>query len=217
MQLTESELRTLVAQGEGRTIEFKRGLPRDEKTARSLCAFANTRGGYLFVGVSDNGEAYGAPRPKHTMRELRRIAREFVEPALTIQCTTLELDGLPVVAARVISSRAKPHAVQRVNAEPEIVVRVGASNRAATGATLVALRGGVRSKRPADPLDRRVLEWIEKRGESAGNPGGDATVFRFSKELNVGKQRAQRAFVRLERDGFLVAHGQGAARVYTLP
>ena len=39
---------------------------------------------------------------------------------------------------------------------------------------------------------------------------------RFARANNVGVQRARRAFVHLEREGYLVAHGEGASRVYTL-
>jgi len=216
VQLDENELRTLIAQGEGRTIEFKQGLPRDEKTARSLCAFANTRGGSLIVGVTDKREAYGVPRPKEIMAKLREIASELLEPAIELQTTSLQLDDKNVVVAQVGSSRTKPHHVLRAGDEPEIVVRVGASNRVATGATLDSLRAAGHTSRPADPLDRRVLEWIAARGENADNPGGDATVARFSKAFNVGQQRSRRAFVRLERDGYLVAYGRGAARTYSL-
>lgn len=53
---TSERLREVIAAGEGRQVEFKRGLPRDEKTARTLVAFANTRGGLLIVGVGDRGE-----------------------------------------------------------------------------------------------------------------------------------------------------------------
>lgn len=216
MNLTEEELLELIAQKEGRTLEFKQGLPRDEKTARTLCAFANTRGGYLLVGVMDNREVCGAPRPRETMATLRRIAAELLEPPIEIQATLVSVRGKPVIAVRVNASRQKPHSVLREEREPEVVVRVGASNRGATGATLDALRNTPRTGKPSDALERRILEWIASRNTKARLPGGDATVARFAKAQNVGLQRAQRAFVRLERDGYLVAHGRGGARAYSL-
>lgn len=216
MQIGPEELLELLQQREGRTLEFKQGLPRAEKAARTLCAFANTRGGTLLVGVTDKGEPYGVARAKEVMATLRTLAEEQLSPAISIQTTSVELDGKSIVVARVSASRWKPHAVLREEREPEVVVRVGASNRAATGATLTALRSTPRTGKPADPLERRVLEWIASRSTRARLPGGDATVARFAKANNVGLQRARRAFVKLERDGFLVAHGRGGARVYGL-
>ena len=55
MLLTTDDLIELVRQGEGRRLEFKRGLPRGDRVARTLCAFSNTNGGILLVGVTDSG------------------------------------------------------------------------------------------------------------------------------------------------------------------
>ena len=78
MNLDADSLRALIAEGEGVRLEFKRGLPRPERLARTLCAFANTRGGLLVVGVEDNGRPYGVPRPTEVLAELRRVAAEAI-------------------------------------------------------------------------------------------------------------------------------------------
>ena len=64
MRIDPAELVLSIAEGEGKSLEFKRGLPRDVRVARTLCAFANTRGGLLLIGVGDRGEIVGAPRPR---------------------------------------------------------------------------------------------------------------------------------------------------------
>ncbi|NOT31836.1 MAG: ATP-binding protein, partial [Planctomycetes bacterium] len=76
MRLDADELARLIAGGEGKQLEFKRGLPGDPKVARTLCAFANTRGGLLLIGVGDRGELVGAPRPRESMSRLRAVAAE---------------------------------------------------------------------------------------------------------------------------------------------
>ena len=48
-------LAELIAQGEGKTLEFKRELPRFEQIAKTVIAFANTSGGRLLIGVDDDG------------------------------------------------------------------------------------------------------------------------------------------------------------------
>jgi len=217
VNLSESELRHHIASGEGKDREFKRGLPRDEKLARTLCAFANTRGGMLLVGVNDNGSLYGVSRPKEVMSRIRSVGRNLLEPAIEVSTTSLRLEGLTIVAAQVAASLARPHAVLHRDDEREVVVRVGASNRRAKGATLHALRNGNARKRGLDPLEARVLNWVEASNWGARDPGGDATPLAFSKAFNIGLQRARRTFVRLERDGFLVGHGLGNKRVYGRP
>lgn len=56
-------LRKLVAQGEGATLEFKRKAAHPEKIICEMVAFANTQGGTLLVGVSDDGNLAGLKFP----------------------------------------------------------------------------------------------------------------------------------------------------------
>ncbi len=201
------ELARLIAAGEGKHLEFKRGLPADARVARTLCAFANTRGGLLLIGVGDRGELVGAPRPRATIARLRAVAAEQLEPPLELQLGVATLAGKPVVWCSVPLSPARPHARLDEAGERELVVRVGASNRRASEATLAALRAQRDSAAGLDELQRRVLRWLA----SAPEP---ATVAAFARSHNIGRPRALRAFTRLELAGRLVGHGSGARREY---
>lgn len=209
MKVDPAEILRRISGGEGKDLEFKRGLPRDSKTARTLCAFANTRGGLLLVGVGDHGERLGAPRPAETAQRLRAIAAEHIEPPASIEVGTVTVEGVRLVWASVPLSPRRPHACRDDQGGSTVVVRVGASNRAATGATL----RGIAVPRAAglDALQRRVLEWVVR--EHARDPDA-VTVAGFARDANVGRQRARRTFTQLELAGRLVAHGAGARRVY---
>jgi hypothetical protein len=217
VDLSADDITALAAEREGRKLEFKSGLPRDDKTARSLAAFANTRGGILLVGVGDRGEILGAPHPRETLERLRVIARECVEAPLEVQSGIVAVASKSIVWCSVPLSPRRPHAVIRPDGAREIVARVGSSNRVATGATLTAIGAHRVSKSDLDPLQRDVLAWVAERGRASSRPGGDATVAGFAKARNVGTQRARRAFTQLEVAGLLVAHGLGANRTYARP
>ena len=216
MDLDAARLRELVAKGEGRALEFKRGLPGDAKVARSLSAFANTKGGLLLIGVTDKRGFYGAPRPRATLAHLREVAERQVDPPLAVEVGITDVDGVPVVWCSVPLSPERPHAAIGDDGVRTLMVRVGSSNRRATDATLAALLHGPASTTP-DALERRVLEWVASRAGARARPDGDATVDAFARSANVGRQRARRAFVRLESAGRLVGHGAGARRVYSIP
>ncbi len=213
MTLEADELLRLLKEGEGSRLEFKRGLPRASKVARTLAAFANTRGGYLLVGVDDHGRVEGAPRPRETALELLAIAREAIEQPLTPRIQTLRIDGVPVVAAAVGLSPARPHGVLRDGGQREYPIRVGASTRAARGPALAALRhaGTSSSKASLPPLERQILAWIPR-----ARPG-EATPTAFAEALNIGLARARRAFVKLERSGWILGYGERSKRSYALP
>jgi hypothetical protein len=205
-----------IAQGEGRTLEFKRGLPRDEKTARTLAAFANTRGGVLLIGVGDRREVLGAPRPRETLRRLRAIASSAIEPPLAVELELVELDGRPIVVCEVAVSKLRPHAIVAAPPQSRIVVRAGSSNRAAEGATLRALSAAGSSKRSLSELEQRVLEWVRRACGNGTARDSQATVSAFCGAQNIGRQRARRAFLALERRGDLVGHGPGSRRSYSI-
>jgi predicted HTH transcriptional regulator len=210
MQLDQGELRRLILAGEGKNLEFKRGLPGDAKVARTLCAFANTRGGILLIGVGDRGEIVGAPRPRETMERLRAVGCERVEPELMVQVGMVHLAQRSVVWCSVPLSPERPHAAIDDEGEPELVVRVGASNRRATGATLGAMRANHRSGAKLDDLQRQIMAWVAEQD-------GVVTVAAFARAHNVGAQRARKAFTHLELAGRLVGHGSGSRREYALP
>ena len=215
MNLGAAELRELVAGGEGKTLEFKRGLPRDEKVARSLCAFANTKGGLLLIGVTDHGGFHGAPRPRETVQRLRAIAAEFVEPALAVEVGTVTVGEARIVWCSVPLSPQRPHAAIGADGERALLIRAGSSNRRASGPTLAALQRGPARRNGLDALERRALAWVAERTHASGQPGGEATVAGFARACNIGRQRARRTFTHLESVGRLIGHGAGARRIYT--
>lgn len=210
--LSLDELRAAILEGEGRRIEFKRGLPNDVKVARSLCAFANTRGGLLFIGVGDHGELEGAPRPDETARKLAEIAARRIDPPIVPRVEQFSIDGVRLIVARVAASRSRPHAVLSDGEPPEVVVRSGSSNRAASRQTLAALKNGRGARSSLGAFERGVLEFVESR--STSDPNAGATAADFARARNVGLQRARRAFTRLEREGFLIGVGIGPNRRY---
>jgi len=59
MSITAQHLLILISQGETDRIEFKTRLLNQNDIAKVLTSFANTEGGYLIIGVSDNGSIIG--------------------------------------------------------------------------------------------------------------------------------------------------------------
>jgi len=57
--MTLRELEQLVELGEGISLEFKRRVPRPERIAKEIVALANTNGGRIVLGVSDDGTIEG--------------------------------------------------------------------------------------------------------------------------------------------------------------
>ena len=58
-----------IAEGEGFHTEFKRGIGDLTPVGRTMCAFANSKGGVVILGVADSGEIVGFSEDPHRVRE----------------------------------------------------------------------------------------------------------------------------------------------------
>ena len=208
-ELSEEEVREILAMGEGRTVEFKQGLARDEKVARTLCAFANTRGGILLVGVGDRGEVLGAGKVEEVLARLAEIARGSVEPSLEVEVGRIDVDAKALVWCSVPIGPKRPYAAAQDHSK-EVVVRVGSRNRSATlrDQETIRLESGAA---PRDPdLAREVLAWAETRTFEK-----DRTRADFRAHRKVGEQRIRTVFSELELTGQIIGHGINERRVYS--
>lgn len=53
-------IKNLLSQGEGLNIEFKKAVNKlPENLFETVCAFLNTDGGYILLGVDDSGRVLG--------------------------------------------------------------------------------------------------------------------------------------------------------------
>src|SRR5262245_24592255 len=168
--LDSEELARILDEGEGRQVEFKEGLSADGRVSRTICAFANTRGGIVLVGVSDRGEVRGVPRPLDVAREIDWLARRSVEPAVEVRVEVLKKGGRAIVCCSVPLSPDRPHVVRRGDASfaPEVLIRSGASNRAASRSALDDI---VPVRVTPGPLEKAVL---------LGAAGAGTTVAAFA-------------------------------------
>lgn len=60
--MTTTELRELIANGENSRVDFKRDEIENHKLAKELVAFANLQGGYVLLGIDDDGSVRGLAR-----------------------------------------------------------------------------------------------------------------------------------------------------------
>ena len=71
--MTRDHLHDLIAQGEGPELEFKQSPSKN--LGRELCAFANSGGGTLLIGISDRGRIVGVDNHNRAKSRIQSIAR----------------------------------------------------------------------------------------------------------------------------------------------
>lgn len=86
------QLRALLRQPEGETLEYKTRLPDRAQLAAIVAAFANTRGGAVVIGAGDRGEARGVPHPGVAADHASTWIAELVEPTPQFSTEVVSLE-----------------------------------------------------------------------------------------------------------------------------
>lgn len=101
----------LIAQGEHENQDFKFRVDEPAKIAKTLCAFANTSGGRLLIGVKDNGAIKGID-PEEEYYIIEAAAQRFCKPEVSFSYKVWyagkDKDKL-VLEIIVNESHLKPH------------------------------------------------------------------------------------------------------------
>lgn len=166
-RLERDEFAGLIASGENSFVEFKDPRVGNRGLAKELCAFANSRGGHILIGVGDDGELLDAP--EWNDERAMDIARTAIDPPLTPTFQRLRWDDETTVSiVGVEMGPEKPYAVRSGEAR-RYYVRAGATSREASREELIRLTqasGAVASDlRPVlgASLDDLAPELIEAR------------------------------------------------------
>lgn len=125
----------LLKQGENAAIEFKEIAARPESLAKEIVAFANTQGGTLLLGVSDDGKIIGINDDKNHEEYLANIARNNVIPAIEIDIKKIIVENKNIIAVSIPKGKDKPYQTL----SNQFLIRVGSTNRVATQAELMRL------------------------------------------------------------------------------
>ncbi len=123
----------IIQHGETETVEFKERFPPNANdVAKEVAAFANSKGGILFIGVTDDKKIIGIEQPDKIVQRITGVVRQC-DPPLQPRIKTVHLQNKGVIV--VLVSR---HNVP-VSVNGKFYVRVGTSAVPATSRDLTKL------------------------------------------------------------------------------
>ncbi|HPA11279.1 MAG TPA: putative DNA binding domain-containing protein [Treponemataceae bacterium] len=129
--MRKAELLELIANGENSGVEFKRDDIRSEQLAKEIVAFANLKGGYILLGVEDDGSISGLQRDK-AQEWVLNVFRDKVFPQTIPYYEELVIEnGKKVAVITVSQGISKPYVVRHNNRE-DIYIRMGNRSELAT-------------------------------------------------------------------------------------
>ena len=99
-------LQSLINQGEGQSIEFKTSFQKE--VIETIVAFANAKGGKVFVGVSDSGEALGIQLGKENLQNWINQVKQNTSPSVVPDMNIVEIENKKIVVIDVKEYPIKP-------------------------------------------------------------------------------------------------------------
>jgi ATP-dependent DNA helicase RecG len=96
----------LIRQGEGYYLEFKESLNKD--IPKEICAFANSAGGTLIIGVNDQNQIVGTRYDNKIASQLQNQL-DTIDPHLDVTIESFDIDAKIVVVITCKTGPQKPH------------------------------------------------------------------------------------------------------------
>ena len=107
--LNPTEIKSIIASGEGYNAEFKVSIPsKIKEITEEVCAFANASGGVVLIGVDDANTIKGITIDNAKRSAIQNSINE-ISPVLKCDFNIVEVDGKDIAVIEVPSGQNKPY------------------------------------------------------------------------------------------------------------
>ena len=191
-------IKKLILQGEGTTLDFKKTITNVEKIAKSLVAFANNKGGQLLIGVADDGVIKGVKSEDEERYMITKSAHQYCKPAIEPEFEEVYVDDKLVLVVKIAASDTKPHYALDEQKKWWVYYRVNDKSILASKIIVDVIKQSAESStnviRYTDQ-EQKLFEYLGKEGR--------ITLKEFSKLTRSSYKHAQKILVSLIIGGIL--------------
>jgi predicted HTH transcriptional regulator len=187
----------IVTLGEGYKTEFHATLPSPASVAKTLCAFANTKGGSIFVGINESSVPVGVIDRNFEIKRLEK-AIPFLIPELDITVKTITFKSNEILFIEVKEGNNKPYYV-RNGQKTQAYLRVGDVNIPATKKTLKTTldrHSALHYGEKALKMDERIVYNLFEREHRL-------SLEKLKENLHFSERRLRKILVHLEKRGLV--------------
>ncbi len=117
------EFERWLREGEGPRVDFKHGITSLPKIAKSMVAYANSRGGYIVVGVDDNKDILGTKIEQEKF-QLQEANKHYCINEVELDFEVLSYRGHSILIAHIAESFNKPHYASDINGQRKLYIRI---------------------------------------------------------------------------------------------
>jgi predicted HTH transcriptional regulator len=208
----------IIADGENSRVEFKKKINEPVKVAKEITALANTKGGYIFVGVEDNGHISGIYSEKSEIQTIEQACSFYIIPNIKVEIDILRHKSKYILVVEVPESDSKPHFLiidDPVNkrTDKKVFVRMGEKSVPASSEMSRLLReqngtGNTGIRIDFGENEKRLFRYLEKYEK--------ITIQDFARLVNISKRRSERSLIQLVRAGVLTMHNDSTRDYFTM-
>lgn len=198
------KLKLLIAEGESSIVEFKRKVSSPEKIAKEICAFANSKGGFLIVGVDDDRKVVGVDSEKSEIDTIEIACQFCIYPPVTPKSIeVINYNKKEVIVVEIGESNNKPHTIESLDEKGKTrrfaYIRLGEKSVLASKEMKRLLSSLNANSKPLKIYigdnEKRLFSYLEKHEK--------ITVREFANLVNISERRASTVLIKLVRVGVL--------------
>src|SRR5476651_2632937 len=203
-------VKKLIFEGEGVTLDFKKTITSCEKIARTMVAFANNKGGRLLIGVADDGTIKGVKSEDEERYMITKAAHFYAKPALEPIFEEVYVDDKLVLVVDTPESTLKPHYALAEDGKWWVYVRVKDKSVLASKIVVDVLKRSAGNNGvfiEYSSKEKALLEYLDKAAR--------ITIKECCDLLKIGRKRAQRLLVDLILSGIVRINTTEKEEFYT--
>lgn len=200
-----------IQEGENIHQDFKKTISSQQKIAKTLVAFANTKGGRLIIGVNDQKLITGIKSDEEEMFMIEGAATFFSKPEIKLSFHLFEWQDKAVLVVEIPESQNKPHFALGEDQKWWAYIRVKDQSLLASKIVLDVLK---KQTSQEDILleysskEKALLEYLQKNER--------ITLKEYMKLVNISRRSASRILVHLICMGIIRSHQTEKIEFYTL-
>jgi len=199
-----------IAEGEHSQQDFKETISSSQKIAKTISAFANTKGGRIIVGVRDNRSVRGV-KAEEEMHMLDAAAGFFCKQTVALHYELVAIGAKQILIAHVPEVANKPIYALGDDQKWWAHIRVDDKSLLASKMVIDVIRHeqkGENNHIPLSSKEQGLLKYL--------NEFDKITLKVYCKLMNISPWRARKILVKLVSAGIIRIHTTEKEEYYTL-
>lgn len=199
-----------ILEGESDVLDFKKTISNVHKIAKTIVAFANTKGGSILIGVNDNKTLAGIKSEEDSYM-IETASQFFCHPPVPVQMIEHQIGKVLVMEAIIPNSTEKPHYAQDEDGKKWVYIRVKDKSVLASKEVIEVLkkeRFQESTTLQYTHLEEGLLKYLAEHEK--------ITLKGFCKLVNISRRRASRILVNMVSIGIIRLHTTEKQDFYTL-